>query len=1101
MLASSLWRRVSGFLLLAGSALAQQTLTISPFQLNVNFQRNTPAGAATSRSLDVTNVTTRVSITTAVDSPANVNWLFVNENLLLPNQGSTRRVDVTILTSGLAPGNYSGRVNFTPEGGSVISVPVALAVSDLRMQNANPATLTFVVQRNSGRPTAVPLNVTSTSGSMAVTSSATSTPVPWILVDPGPINTPNSLNVTVLPGDLALGEYSGTITLSATGGAGEALGNPSLNVPVRLRVVDDSKLSVSPSTLSYDYQLGGATPAARVVSIASTGSPLSYTAEVATPGTSVQWLSATPLTGTTPQSLSVSLQNLPNLPAGTFTGTITVRTGTGDSQAVTVTLRVSVDPLMVVTPNALVFTYQLGGSAPPRQTVIVTNNGSPATFTAAPTVASNSWLTVSPASATTPAPLVIGINTANLAPGVLDGVVEIRGNFGNSPFQLPVKLIVSASTVPLIRLSQNQLNFAFQTGGTTTTLSQPITVSSTSVAVNFTPSVTGGASWLTVSPSTSQNATADFTATVTPGSLGPGTYNGQISVQTTQIPNSVPITLPVQMVISTQPLLSVAPSSLTFALTGTASPLRQTIRVNSTSTNFPYQSAASVAGGGTWLLSAQSATNTGSTIEVGVNPIVAEGAGLITITAAGIENSPVFVPVTLTNSGSTSQLTISPGQLDFVQVLGAATAPPQNLDISLGQGGGLTSYRVGEIRYLNGANWLRVSKTAGIAPDRVEVSIDVTSLSAGRYAATIPFESSVGNREVVVFLDVRRVTSNFTVNPESLTFNFAPGGQTPSQQIQVGSSGEAVPLTAEARVPQGTLPWLQVQSSSTTTPATLTVSVNTANLAPGQYAGTITLNSSPSSGVASRTINVTLNVAAAVTPILGRMVNAASFLDAGAVPGMIVSLLGTNLGPAVGVSATPNASGIFDRQLANVKVLFDTFEAPMLFVSSGQINAVVPYQVAPRLTTRVIVEVNGVRSNALELRVATAAPAIFLLSAAGQGAILNQDSSVNGGANAAVRDSIIVLYATGEGQTNPPGVDGTIPGRSTTLKQPTQRVRVRIGGQEAEVLYAGSAPGLISGALQVNTRVPAGVTPGAAVPIELIVGDTTSAGGVTVAVR
>ena len=242
-------------------------------------------------------------------------------------------------------------------------------------------------------------------------------------------------------------------------------------------------------------------------------------------------------------------------------------------------------------------------------------------------------------------------------------------------------------------------------------------------------------------------------------------------------------------------------------------------------------------------------------------------------------------------------------------------------------------------------------------------------------------------------------------------------------------------------------------------------------------------------------------MAAVATPVVSRMVNSASFLDVPAVPGMIVSLLGTGLGPITGVAAAPNGSGVFDRQLANVKVIFDTFEAPILFVSATQINAIVPYLVAPRLTTRVQVEVNGVRSNGIDLRVAAAAPGIFVLSAAGQGAILNQDNTVNGAGNPAARDSIVVIYATGEGQTNPPGVDGTIPGRSTAYKVPVQRVRVRIGGLESEVLYAGSAPFLVSGAMQVNAKVPAGVTPGLSVPIELIVGETSSAAGVTLAVR
>ena len=155
-------------------------------------------------------------------------------------------------------------------------------------------------------------------------------------------------------------------------------------------------------------------------------------------------------------------------------------------------------------------------------------------------------------------------------------------------------------------------------------------------------------------------------------------------------------------------------------------------------------------------------------------------------------------------------------------------------------------------------------------------------------------------------------------------------------------------------------------------------------------------------------------VSAAATPVVSRMVNAASFLDVAAVPGMIVSFLGTNLGPATGVAASPNSSGVFDKQLANVKVIFDTFEAPVLYVSATQVNAIVPYLVAPRVTTTVQVEVNGVRSRPLELRVAAAAPAIFLLNAAGQGAILNQDNSVNGSGNPAARESTWVRFMFGQ---------------------------------------------------------------------------------------
>jgi uncharacterized protein (TIGR03437 family) len=91
-----------------------------------------------------------------------------------------------------------------------------------------------------------------------------------------------------------------------------------------------------------------------------------------------------------------------------------------------------------------------------------------------------------------------------------------------------------------------------------------------------------------------------------------------------------------------------------------------------------------------------------------------------------------------------------------------------------------------------------------------------------------------------------------------------------------------------------------------------------------------------------------------------------------------------------------------------------------------------------------------------------------------------------------------MIYATGEGQTNPGGVDGQL--ATEVLAHPTAPVTVAIGGINAEVVYAGSAPGLVAGVLQVNAFVPQGVPPGTAEVI-VKVGGATSRAGVTVAVK
>jgi len=146
----------------------------------------------------------------------------------------------------------------------------------------------------------------------------------------------------------------------------------------------------------------------------------------------------------------------------------------------------------------------------------------------------------------------------------------------------------------------------------------------------------------------------------------------------------------------------------------------------------------------------------------------------------------------------------------------------------------------------------------------------------------------------------------------------------------------------------------------------------------------------------------------------------------------------------------------------------------------------------------VFAEYLGKRSSAVTIPVATAAPGIFVLNSAGQGAILNQDGSVNSTTNPAAPGSIISIFATGEGQTNPAGVDGFI--AQGPVAMPLLPVTVQIAGQNAQVPYAGAAPGEPSGVLQVNAMIPATVPTGTSVPVVIMVGTAISQGNVTVAI-
>jgi uncharacterized protein (TIGR03437 family) len=134
------------------------------------------------------------------------------------------------------------------------------------------------------------------------------------------------------------------------------------------------------------------------------------------------------------------------------------------------------------------------------------------------------------------------------------------------------------------------------------------------------------------------------------------------------------------------------------------------------------------------------------------------------------------------------------------------------------------------------------------------------------------------------------------------------------------------------------------------------------------------------------------------------------------------------------------------------------------------------------------------------LPVSAAAPAIFVIGASGQGAILNGDLSVNSPAHPAARGSSITIYATGAGLLSPPVADGTIVS-ATNLPLSVASISVTIGGQPATVGYQGAAPGLVAGVMQIDAQVPAGVTPGAAVPVTMSVAGTSGLNTVTMAVN
>jgi uncharacterized protein (TIGR03437 family) len=212
------------------------------------------------------------------------------------------------------------------------------------------------------------------------------------------------------------------------------------------------------------------------------------------------------------------------------------------------------------------------------------------------------------------------------------------------------------------------------------------------------------------------------------------------------------------------------------------------------------------------------------------------------------------------------------------------------------------------------------------------------------------------------------------------------------------------------------------------------------------------------------------------------------------------------MGPTPSIGLQLTSAGTVATNLGSTRVLFDGVAAPILYASATQVNAIVPYEVAGNKTTNVQVAYFGSLSIPQVIQVTDAAPGIFTANStgSGQGSILNQDQSINSAANGADPGSVISIFATGEGQTNPAGIDGAINANSLPLPTPRLPVTVQIAGQAVDphdVQYSGAAPGAVAGLLQVNAKIPSGVQRGTSVPVVITVGSASSQTAVTLAIK
>jgi len=666
-----------------------------------------------------------------------------------------------------------------------------------------------------------------------------------------------------------------------------------------------------------------------------------------------------------------------------------------------------------------------------------------------------------------------------------------------------------------------------------TSVTLAVTLNEVPTPYTVSSATASGGHWLSVSSShgvtcafgTNCPSSSKFAIKVDPSSLTPGVYRGRVTV-TPVVPagfNAQPTLVSIVLNASAYPVISITgpdllnsgPTLQLGASPGCSSCGRSILNVTSSGDPVQLTVKASTQSGGNWLTVTPTNATTPATVKVSADPAGLGGGnyyGTITISAPG-NMQVIDVNFEIDLTPAPPAIDPDPASLLFSAKAGSPPPPSQTALVLSFANPAITSINLSVSTKVG--KWLSASVIQGATPS-VSVSVDPTGLAPGVYLGTVTITPAAGSGpanisgKIAVTLTVwTDPPPRVTVTPSSLIFT-ASGSDPPSQALTIQTGGIPLEYSLSVSTEDGGS-WLAASEGLNAptlpifTPATATVVVMATNLTIGTHHGSVTITAPPGSAN-SVVIPVTVAVAPGGPPLVVSIVSSASGAVSAIAPGEIITIFGLNIGPAV-PRGTIIVNGKVPTSLSGARVFFGNIPAPLLYSSVTQLNAIVPYEVldatnglAPPEPVLVEVESNGSRTSLGGVPVAPAAPSIFTLDATGQGqaAVLNQNNSVNSQTNPAIVGSVIQIYATGAGLTSPPGITGEV--TQGDSKRPVLPVTVTIGGLDAQVQFAGAAPGEVSGLFQVNALVPR-VAPGPAVPIVLTVGLAHSQNGVTIAVK
>jgi uncharacterized protein (TIGR03437 family) len=667
---------------------------------------------------------------------------------------------------------------------------------------------------------------------------------------------------------------------------------------------------------------------------------------------------------------------------------------------------------------------------------------------------------------------------------------------------LAISAVIAPAAAQVLTVSPSQLQFSIVQSSSTVPNPQTINITSDtptivqSVSVSYAPAASG---WLTVLPVSQATPVASYVYlnTAVTSSLLPGQYSASITINASPASNS-PQSVGVFLTVVGSgtgggvPTITVTPNLLTFSYTpGSAVPASQVLNVN-VGDGSGFLVTSSTNDGGAWLtVSPTQAASTPAQVTVSVNP-AGLGAGTYAGTINLIGILSISVPVTFTVG--TVPITTAPTALTFNIPQNFGLSAPQFLAVTAAAP--VTFYTAPS----SDNNWLQTDIPSGTTPALVAVRANAGLLAQGTYTGQVVVQQTPANAVAVPVTMVIGPPAVISIAPASVGLLYTLGDPSPiTQTIRINSlSTTPQTFTLATNLITGT-GWLTATANTLTTPSIITVTVNATGLTPGNYLGTI--NVTPSGAVNPQQISVALTVAPAPTPVITAVQNAASGAPNTVAPGELVTIVGRGVGPKTLVSFTP-VNNFVPTALGNTKVTFDGVAAPIIYASSGATTVQVPYSITPGVPTNLQVTYTTSPSAVIPLGTQAIYPGLFSANSTGKGqaAVLNQDFSVNSPANPAARGSTIVLYGTGEGVVTPALATGQIVPLTPPFPAPAVKPVVFFNGVQGTVLYAGEAPGSVSGVFQINVQIPNNIQVGP-ISVQAAFGGQATQSGLTVSVQ